>query len=897
MATTALIFNINGKNSTHGIADETALLGPWDPVTIGLTGVNSNFFPAFYSDDFTPGGTTGLFVGHWPDGAGGKFSAIKINAGFIGGMTIQAQQMYGGNLAGSFTGIQAGSGTTKAFFAGADDKDGLNSLAHIQADGDAFFNNVLARGNIAASSMVFNEISATKGSMLITKSAAELWLSIALASSGSAVLSVRIPPSGAIPLFAGDKCFIQNATDSGWFFVDNFIGTFGGSYAFNITWLSSTSTNTLPEGTAIADYGQSGDGGLLLTADRADAPYMDIFTHSGSPETSTTLRGRFGRLDGINDPNFGGALSGFGLYSDNIYLTGNITLASGIFKTNVSGQRIEIDGVSNELEFYDVGGDLIMRLGEDVTGSGIDGIKFENMSALYSFRSAQAAWGGTIRPNAALEGSQAYTYDVRAADFATILNMFVPSTHGESTPGNEHEGLLARFNFSTDSAGITYAPNTYGVHGQWAHSAGGVEVITIPSGTIAAAVYGEVVAPNGVTGNVWAGYFDGNVHVRDNLGVGNDNPSGRIEASNPSTGNTIIQITDSQDSFNLRAKIQHVDGFGGLFQLADDSNNQNVIIRSYGVSYFNGGDTGFGTTAPLGLINTQGATNTGIILENTGASGGDGAALTFYHNQTSRNAVGRIRSSLVSGADSTSRRAGLEFQVKINGTALGTMTTAMLIDSTANPVLSKESGRGIKVDLTTPTFGFADIIGDQFTRNTGATKPAHVTYNGVIKAWQFGNGDEAYMSFHIPHDYVPGTDIFLHIHWSQTSATATGGTVDFRYSAIYAKGHNQVSGSTFTSTPITALFSSININDGGSGLNQYQQHLTEVVISAATATAALFDRDDFEPDGVIELTFEMDANNLTDSSEVPEPFIHFVDIHYQTTGLIGTKDKAPDFYA
>ena len=210
--------------------------------------------------------------------------------------------------------------------------------------------------------------------------------------------------------------------------------------------------------------------------------------------------------------------------------------------------------------------------------------------------------------------------------------------------------------------------------------------------------------------------------------------------------------------------------------------------------------------------------------------------------------------------------------------------------------LPKASGTGFKVDTVSPTYGFADILGDQFTKNTGATKPILTTYNGAIQAFQFSNGDEAYLSYHIPHDHVPNTDIFLHIHWSQTSATATGGTLDFKYFAIYAKGHNQSSGSTFTSTPITITFSTININDGVGGLNQYQQHLTEVVISGPSATAALFDRSNFEPDGVIELTLEMDANNLTNSVSVLNPFLHFVDIHYQTTGLIGTKDKEPDFY-
>ena len=237
------------------------------------------------------------------------------------------------------------------------------------------------------------------------------------------------------------------------------------------------------------------------------------------------------------------------------------------------------------------------------------------------------------------------------------------------------------------------------------------------------------------------------------------------------------------------------------------------------------------------------------------------------------------------------------FPLTVN-VATGVVTFADGIDfaDTAFCTFDKASGNGIKVDTTTPTFGFADIIGDQFSKNTGGTKPTLAAYNGVIKAWQFGTGDEAYITYHIPHDHVPGTDIFLHIHWSQTSATATGGTITFRYTGIYAKAHNQVSGSTFTSTPITATFTTININDGASGLFRYQQFLTEIAISGASATSALFDRDNFEPDGVIELTFEMDSNDLTNSVTVLDPFVHYVDLHYQTTGLFGTKAKAPDFY-
>ncbi len=205
-------------------------------------------------------------------------------------------------------------------------------------------------------------------------------------------------------------------------------------------------------------------------------------------------------------------------------------------------------------------------------------------------------------------------------------------------------------------------------------------------------------------------------------------------------------------------------------------------------------------------------------------------------------------------------------------------------------IFDKASGNGIKVDTTTPTFGWRDLLGETTTRSTGPNKPSFEAYNGEINQYRFSAGEHEHYDFHIPHDYVAETDIHLHIHWSQISATNTGGTVDFIYSAIYAKGHNQVSGSAFTSTPITAT-----ITSADAGTIRYQQHITEAIISGASATAALFDRDDLEPDGLILLTLEMDANNLTDSVGVTDPFIHFVDIHYQSTN-IATKDKVPDFY-
>lgn len=201
--------------------------------------------------------------------------------------------------------------------------------------------------------------------------------------------------------------------------------------------------------------------------------------------------------------------------------------------------------------------------------------------------------------------------------------------------------------------------------------------------------------------------------------------------------------------------------------------------------------------------------------------------------------------------------------------------------------LAKASGNGIKVDISTPTFGWRDLLGDVTVKNTGGSRPALIAYRDGLLDFEFAAGEEEYFKYHIPHDYVKGTDIFLHFHWS-TNVVVTGGTLTFDYEISYAKGHAQaafpasVSGTVISATASTT---------------QYTHELTEVQISASSPSGSQIDTDDLEPDGIIICTAGLNANNLTvGGGGVPDPFIHYVDIHYQSTN-IATKDKVPDFYA
>lgn len=204
-------------------------------------------------------------------------------------------------------------------------------------------------------------------------------------------------------------------------------------------------------------------------------------------------------------------------------------------------------------------------------------------------------------------------------------------------------------------------------------------------------------------------------------------------------------------------------------------------------------------------------------------------------------------------------------------------------------VMPKASGKGIKVDRISPTFGFADLLGEVFQRNTGASKPTRAAWKGGTFGFQFAAGKNEEFEFHIPHDYVPGTAIFLHIHWGHNASTVTGGTITFDYEMTYSKGHGQES---FGTNAISTLTSATAFT------GQYSHDLSEAQVSVSGGSGTQIDTDGLEPDGIIKATVGVNSVDLTVSGGgVPDPFIHYVDIHYQTKGVRGTKGKAPDFYA
>jgi len=195
-------------------------------------------------------------------------------------------------------------------------------------------------------------------------------------------------------------------------------------------------------------------------------------------------------------------------------------------------------------------------------------------------------------------------------------------------------------------------------------------------------------------------------------------------------------------------------------------------------------------------------------------------------------------------------------------------------------LLSASIGIGMKLQPGNPNFGWRDLKGSPRIRATGGTDPAFAVYNPAgsnnIRQLQFSVNDEVWIEYHIPHDYAPGTDLHIHFHWSLNQAGVSE-NVTWGANVLYAKGFNQQAfGGTTTNVTILQA----------SSTTQFQHRISEVQLS----TNGQINGKDIEVDGVILARVYLNAN-----SGATEPFLHFTDIHYQSTNL-PTLNKAPNFY-
>jgi len=203
--------------------------------------------------------------------------------------------------------------------------------------------------------------------------------------------------------------------------------------------------------------------------------------------------------------------------------------------------------------------------------------------------------------------------------------------------------------------------------------------------------------------------------------------------------------------------------------------------------------------------------------------------------------------------------------------------------------MPKTSGVGIKVDTDAPTYTWQDLKGLQQPDAVGANRPTLSAFRGGnVRKSSYSAGDKMDLEFHLPHDYVPGTDIYLHYHWCH-NGTAISGNIVATMSHTAAKGHQQ---EIFPAEKDLVLtYDTVNI----ATTPRWQHMITEEQLSDSGGTGLMMDTDLIEPDMVISVNFTMTTIPTITGGSVAEPFVDYIDIHYQSSN-IGTKQKAPAFY-
>lgn len=201
-------------------------------------------------------------------------------------------------------------------------------------------------------------------------------------------------------------------------------------------------------------------------------------------------------------------------------------------------------------------------------------------------------------------------------------------------------------------------------------------------------------------------------------------------------------------------------------------------------------------------------------------------------------------------------------------------------------LVSPMPGQGIK--LADGSVTWRDLEGPITVPSTGANRPTLATYIGDIEDYAFAVNDHyGPLKFHIPHDWVVGTDFYIHAHWSHNGTNISGG-IQLNYNYTYAKGHNQANFHAMKTLSHAVAGLSI------ANTPSLRHRIDEMQLSQAGGSATLLDTALLEPDGLILVHFDVPVIPTITGGAL-KPFIHYIDIHYQSTN-VGTKNKAPSFY-
>ena len=278
------------------------------------------------------------------DTSGNVIFTIGENGNEIAGWTLEDTKFSSNNI------IISSSGEIKT----ADFQSSLGGMGkgyRLGEDGIAEFEEARIRGTLSTAVFEKDTISAVGGALIVANATS--------LKSGSLILSQsllgQVVPSSSLVVdnsagFAAGEFLVAKATSSAGGFVEELMKIHSIDSATNtlvvsrsLNYLGAKGTYTaqlitsMSAGQTLVSQGKKDTGYILLNATSgSNTPFIDIVERTGSGVLDTATKVRLGDLTGINDPEMP-SVSGYGLYTDNVFLKGIISSSAG----NIGGVDIQ----------------------------------------------------------------------------------------------------------------------------------------------------------------------------------------------------------------------------------------------------------------------------------------------------------------------------------------------------------------------------------------------------------------------------------------------------------------------------------------------------------------------------------------------------------------------------
>jgi len=258
-----------------------------------------------------------------------KAGVLKAEQGFIGGFAITSGSIETTDFASGLKGLRlstAANGTIEA--ENARIRGTLATTVFEKETVNAVGGQLLVANSTAITSSAFHSlpVSASQTAISVVNvtgfAANEILLIKKVGDTGFSTEYVKVTSSSRdVP--SSDKNF------SGRLFVNRAINS-GSMSSAGMFMESGSSAQEYEAGQVIVSTGKTGTGFIKLNANPNDVftPYIDIVERTGSAVYDIDLKARLGDLTGLSSA-LVGSNPGFGLFSENVFLTGKITATSG----------------------------------------------------------------------------------------------------------------------------------------------------------------------------------------------------------------------------------------------------------------------------------------------------------------------------------------------------------------------------------------------------------------------------------------------------------------------------------------------------------------------------------------------------------------------------------------